>query len=103
MCIKIIEFNNGSTRISPRAGYEDNKFFVSYKIEVGGYYTKLMFPGDDRDWIPTYEDEKLELIPPDGFKEISAFKDIFSITYKEIEGVNYLIKIEAGYDDWLSF
>jgi hypothetical protein len=102
MCVKKIEFKEHPVGY-PSAWYENNKMFVSYKIEVSGYYTDKLFPGDDSDWIATYKQEKMEFLLPDGFKKTGYFEGIHSIEYKEIDGVNHLIDIDSGYDDFLKF
>ena len=93
MCIKKIEFKHYQVGCQ-----KDNKLVLLNRIEVSGYYSEKLFPGDDRDWIPTYRNEKLVFILPDDFRKIHILENINSITYKDIKGVNYLIDIDAEFD-----
>ena len=99
MCIKKIEFYGP---FYTTADYRDNKLLISCQVEDSGYYTEKRFPGDDDRWVTVEKYETREFILPEGFKKTGAFESVYSITYKEINGVNHLIKIDAGYEDDLN-
>ena len=103
MSIKKIEFSQFVT-LCEGVKIVGDKLIVIHDVVAGYNITEKMFPGDDRDRIPYYKKEAVEFLLPKNHKLSIEFASDFTITFEEIEGVNYFIEIDVFYEtDWENF